>query len=301
MSVLDFVENYLFKEQNEIQSMHWHTDQVTLFVHITYRRKAEDDTVIKEVHFYVSDDKAHDTVFVQHCFLMHSQWLQKQGLEFKKHWVWSDGCAAPFKAKRPFYFVSRYYAITNMEMTWNFFESGHGKGEHDGAGAVVKRALTHEQLKTDGVDLKCAADIVAFLKDTMSTTTSTGYVKECLVIRHFWNVQIGDVDRSNPWHCAPITGSRSIHSICGYSKVDSTQLKTRMLSCYCDACIHNTTRMCVNKAYVKKWNHITVIPKEHETVENAATIDEPMFEGPDEFIGTYLQVGDNFCCTCRKG
>ena len=30
---------------------------------------------------------------------------------------------------------------------WNFFGSGHGKGEHDGAGVVIKWALTHEQLK----------------------------------------------------------------------------------------------------------------------------------------------------------
>ena len=34
-----------------------------------------------------------------------------------------------------------------------FFGSGHGKGEHDGVGVVVKRALTHEQLKTNGVML----------------------------------------------------------------------------------------------------------------------------------------------------
>ena len=30
------------------------------------------------------------------------------------------------------------------------------KGEHDGAGAVIKRALTHEQLKADGVHMNCA-------------------------------------------------------------------------------------------------------------------------------------------------
>ena len=38
-------------------------------------------------------------------------------------------------------------------MRWNFFGSGHGKGEHDGAGAVIKRALTHEQLKADVVHM----------------------------------------------------------------------------------------------------------------------------------------------------
>ena len=30
---------------------------------------------------------------------------------------------------------------------WSFFEVRHGKGEHDGVGACVKRALSKEQLK----------------------------------------------------------------------------------------------------------------------------------------------------------
>ena len=30
---------------------------------------------------------------------------------------------------------------------WNYFETGHGKGEHDGAEACVKIALRREELK----------------------------------------------------------------------------------------------------------------------------------------------------------
>ena len=61
--------------------------------------------------------------------------------------MWSDGAASQLKGRRPFYFVGRYPPETDLEMRWNFFGFGHGKGEHDGAGAVIKRALTHEQLK----------------------------------------------------------------------------------------------------------------------------------------------------------
>ena len=39
-------------------------------------------------------------------------------------------------------------------MSWEFFDSNHGKGEHDGIGAIVKRELTHENLKIDGVILR---------------------------------------------------------------------------------------------------------------------------------------------------
>lgn len=33
---------------------------------------------------------------------------------------------------------------------WNFIEAGHGKGEHDGARACVKRDLIREELKYKG-------------------------------------------------------------------------------------------------------------------------------------------------------
>ena len=41
--VIDFVENYSFKVYNEIQSMHWWSNQVTILVHITYVRNSRGD------------------------------------------------------------------------------------------------------------------------------------------------------------------------------------------------------------------------------------------------------------------
>ena len=202
VSVVDFAENYTFKEQNEIQSMHWHNDQCTILVHISYRRSGTDSHVIKDMHFYISDDRKHDTHFVQHCFLLHHQWLKDQGLVFNKHWVWSDGAASQFKAARPFYFVARYFKLTAVQMSWNFSASGHGKGEHDGAGAVVKRALTNEQLKSDGATLKNAGDVVRFLQETMPESNNHGPRGKCHTRRMFWEIKLGDVDRSKPWACA---------------------------------------------------------------------------------------------------
>ena len=83
-----------------------------------------------------------------------------QHLELTQHWVWSDGAGSRFKAKQPFYFVGRYASEIGLEMTWNFFRFGHGKGECDGASAIIKRALTHEQLKVDGVHMNCVTHVV---------------------------------------------------------------------------------------------------------------------------------------------
>jgi len=58
------------KVHNEIQIMHWHNFYVSILVHICYRKLAHGRTlkdgsrVVKEVHYYVSNDTMHDTLFV---------------------------------------------------------------------------------------------------------------------------------------------------------------------------------------------------------------------------------------------
>ena len=51
-----------------------------------------------------------------------------------------------FKSAKAFVWLSSQHARRNTNFLWNFYESGHGKGEHDGAGACVKRALRQHEL-----------------------------------------------------------------------------------------------------------------------------------------------------------
>ena len=78
LSHIDYAENYTFEIQDQIQSMYWCSTQITILVHITYRRNDSGD-VVKDSHFYISDDEKHDSLFVQHCLMQHWQWLQSQG------------------------------------------------------------------------------------------------------------------------------------------------------------------------------------------------------------------------------
>ena len=93
LSHVDFAENYTFQIQNEIQSMHWQNTQISIFVHVTYRYDSVVGSVVRESHFYISDDRSHDTLFVQHCFILHWRWLAAHNITVQRHWVWSDGCA----------------------------------------------------------------------------------------------------------------------------------------------------------------------------------------------------------------
>ncbi len=71
---IDFFENYAMKVQNEIQDMHWFSFKIIVLVHITYWQNPDYDQVmdkskiLKEVHYYISNEKGHDTLFVQHAF-----------------------------------------------------------------------------------------------------------------------------------------------------------------------------------------------------------------------------------------
>jgi hypothetical protein len=53
-------------------------------VHITYRKvlnlDTRDEKLQKESHLWITDDKAHDTLFVQYCLQEHWNYLLAQGV-----------------------------------------------------------------------------------------------------------------------------------------------------------------------------------------------------------------------------
>jgi hypothetical protein len=177
-SCVDFFENYNIKIQNDVQSMHWHNFQVTILVLIRYRPSLIlhdlinlDSSLIKEVHYFVLYDTSHDTLFVQHVFMLHWSHLQSQGCIPSNHIGWNDGCSCQFKSARAWYFLSRYPNLLDFtnhprgcQLIWNFFATSHGKGEVDGARALLKCEVRKEQIKSNGRKFQNVAKVVAFLR-----------------------------------------------------------------------------------------------------------------------------------------
>ena len=116
--------------------------------------------VIKEYHFYVSDDREHDTLFVQHCFGLIYDSFKKNGVSSTEHWIWSDGCAGQFKLACSFYWSICLHKETGIRHTWIFFETRNKKGEHDSAGASVKLALWMYQMSHSASQLKFLVEVV---------------------------------------------------------------------------------------------------------------------------------------------
>ena len=56
----------------------------------------------------------------------------------------------------------------NIKHCWNFFETQHGKGEHDGAGACIKRALRRWQMNRSSIRFHSTAEVFQWCKSHLS-------------------------------------------------------------------------------------------------------------------------------------
>ena len=92
--VVDFAENYTLQPQNETQSQYNNSIHITIFVHITYRHAPysmkDNQKIIREYHFYMSDDRSHSHKFVQHCFENYFDFLQEYDIAMDSHIIWLD-------------------------------------------------------------------------------------------------------------------------------------------------------------------------------------------------------------------
>ncbi len=115
--------------------MHQYNFQISIPVHITYKvdlhfnqTNPQSSKILKEVHYYINDDKTHDSQFVQHAFALHWSCLKSKGCWLRHYIVWSDGCLTQFKCARTWYFVVHYpqlivceQMLEGVNMCWNYF------------------------------------------------------------------------------------------------------------------------------------------------------------------------------------
>ena len=168
---MDFAENHAFLYQEEIQSLHWTPHQCTVFVVVLYRH-AEDGVdgvgsesteqarhIVKEHHFFISDDGIKDVAWVKHALDELVKDLRGRSVTVRGVRFWSDGCAAQFKSGSGFWDRAKQAKSWGCRVEHHFFCSGHGKGEHDGAGANVKHAASLHNIHNMGAPLQTALDL----------------------------------------------------------------------------------------------------------------------------------------------
>ena len=100
VSHIDFAKNNKFQIQNKVQSMYYMSEYLSLLVHINLHRVRDINSeliTLKHTHYYISYDKKHNNLFIQHSLLLYWRWLTPKGERLVEHYVFSDGCAGQFK------------------------------------------------------------------------------------------------------------------------------------------------------------------------------------------------------------
>ena len=127
--VLDFAQNYLCIQQNEVQQLHW--GHVKVMIHpisFTYRCPLEGcNELVKHDIVHISNDKTHDSHLVRK--MMKATWpiLRRQNVSIRKIIEWTDQAPQQYKNKCAFHYICE----NNVPTMRNFFGVRHGKGPSD--------------------------------------------------------------------------------------------------------------------------------------------------------------------------
>ena len=103
--------------------------------------------IVSISHVVVSDDKHHDSAFVQVAVPKIRAWLVDHGTEYGcgpilEHLIRSDGAGSHFKNKYTMIFFGKYKDSGGLERAvWCIGCPGHGKGAWDGLAGMIKQWL----------------------------------------------------------------------------------------------------------------------------------------------------------------
>lgn len=158
---IDFAENFVCEQQDEVQNAHWYQRQLTLFT----------------TAFYFNND-FQSKVFVSDL-LNHTKdsivpFLYKLLAEFPRSMkvlrIWSDGPSSQFKNKFIAAIIPQFEKLFNIKIYWNYFATSHGKGCIDGIGATTKM-IVRKHIRSRDCIVNNSAD---FVKAFNLTTSKIG-------------------------------------------------------------------------------------------------------------------------------
>ena len=279
--VCDFAENFLCKYQDEVQSAHWGYSQVTVHPTVlTYSCPHCNDTVTDYLIF-LSDDLCHDASMVKTILAQTTEHLQSVMDNLVKMVVFSDGCAAQYKSKLPFYHLSN--ACDKVAMERCFFGSRHGKSACDACGGVIKSAVD-DDIRTGECIVQNAESMYQHCCENFMLPTPNDHPAGCChTKRSFKLVTTSQIDRSiSSSSVMTVPGTRQLHSLKG---MGNNTLATRRLACFCHPCLQDKPEECLNKKFVNSWEIVKLkvavplqteeLPEDAEDISRVRTEQQP--------------------------
>lgn len=213
---IDFSENYNCKHAAEIQSAHFgaSNEQATLHTGVAYTIDGLQSFAT------VSNSLRHDPIAIWAHLLPVLEKLRSQNPEVTDLHFFSDGPTTQYRNKQNFFLFSTILHELGFESgSWNFFESGHGKGAPDAIGGALKRKA--DAIVNAGCDIPDAASLHDILSSQSDSAVEMYFVDQSK-ISHF--------ESKCPKTLRAITGTMKLHQLI----TDDIQcLAFRNLSCFC--------------------------------------------------------------------
>jgi hypothetical protein len=149
------------------------------------------------------------------------KWIHTENPDVANVHIFSDGPYTQYKNKTNFFLSSHFRDVLGSCsfscLSWNFFESAHGKGAADAVGGTLKRLA--DDIVNKGTDLPDAKSL--FLRLTEQTRIQLFFVPDG---------DIKSVDDKIPPNLVTVKGTASIHQL--ITRGDGL-VSIRKLSCFC--------------------------------------------------------------------
>lgn len=269
---MDFSENLALQHNLEPQSMHWIHVQVSVLCCVCWvmvEVGGDQWERQKMYHYFLSDDKTHDAVFVGHCRrLLLNFYQQREGGGGVKRMVqFSDGAACQFKCAAAMYDASALAEEHGIAVFLNWFATGHGHGEPDSSGQIMKTAISLENVRGEGEGagtgggLCSAGEVhkwaIANLEQP-EHTKSDWKPRSDLAASKFWLIEPGELAKEIA-QVPTIPGTLRIHQCITRTK---GVVYTRESGCMCFGCVAGTYTECENPVYSGEPRRTEVEPRD---------------------------------------
>ncbi|XP_063225527.1 uncharacterized protein LOC134532701 [Bacillus rossius redtenbacheri] len=271
---VDFSENYACKYNEKIQSVHFGGGRQQIILHTGVLYSAGESGTSVKSFCSISPSLRHDTVAVWSHLQPVFQWAQDKENLHTVH-ILSDGAGSQYKNKTAFYIMSNFldrFLPTIENFTWNFSESGHGKGAPDGVGGCLKR--TADRLVAEGKDVSNFETFVKVLEDNCKgVKLFTVKEKEIESLEEYLHLEEKKIEA--------FKGTLQVHQVVYCSRKRSSGLQFRSSSCF--SCQQKCVHFFLGEGYKSKKNMESYYRKDNEIngeneSEPNGSVDESGFE-----------------------
>ncbi|CAF1275201.1 unnamed protein product [Rotaria sordida] len=158
---VDYAENFSIQEQDAVQSAHWSTKTISIFTAHAWCGPLNFSFALP------SDNITHNKYCVNTCLDYIIGELKQYLPDLKTIKFFSDGAASQFKQRFLFRNLIRLSIDCDLNLSWSFFATSHGKGVVDAIGGTVKRLVWQEILTKQ--QCKTATSFVLLAKNKTNT------------------------------------------------------------------------------------------------------------------------------------